>query len=97
MVIWNLGPVVDEKLEDDKSVPKILCQLDNHLACVNTVRWSCSGTMLASGGDDKIIMLWKRSKAPSNVFGSTGITKSLENWRSNTTLRGHSGLSITMI
>lgn len=91
VVIWNLAPVVNEEAERNKSVAKILCQLDNHLACVNSVRWSCNGQILASGGVDKIIMLWKRGKGPSSVFGNAGITKTAENWRSNTTLRGHSG------
>lgn len=92
VVIWNLEPIINEAAERDKSVPKVLCQLDNHLACVNSVRWSCSGNMLASGGDDKIIMLWTRSKGPSSVFGSGGVTKAAENWRSSATLRGHSGM-----
>ncbi|KAB0406858.1 hypothetical protein E2I00_006181, partial [Balaenoptera physalus] len=30
-------------------------------ACVNCVRWSNSGMYLASGGDDKLIMVWKRA------------------------------------
>lgn len=67
--------------------------MDNHLACVNSVRWSASGTTLASGGDDKIIILWKRGVGPSTVFGSSGIAKSAENWRLQTQLRGHSGLN----
>lgn len=28
-------------------------------ACVNCVRWSASGKFLASGGDDKIVMIWQ--------------------------------------
>lgn len=47
--------------------------------------------MLASAGDDKIIMLWKRGKGPTAVFGNSGITKTTENWRCTATLRGHSG------
>lgn len=90
-MIWNLLPVVDENAEKSESVPKKLCQLDNHSACVNCVRWSGDGSTLASGGDDKIIMLWKRGKGPSTVFGNAGITKSTENWRCIQTLRGHSG------
>lgn len=89
--IWNLLPIIDENAEKSEAVPKQLCQLDNHSACVNCVRWSGSGTILASGGDDKIIMLWKRGKGPSAVFGNSGITKTAENWRCTTTLRGHSG------
>lgn len=31
VVIWNMEPVVDEAAELDSNVPKMLCQLDNHL------------------------------------------------------------------
>jgi len=47
--------------------------------------------MLASGGDDKLVMIWKRSKGSSGVFGSSGLTKNVENWRCVYTLRGHAG------
>lgn len=62
VVIWNLMPVLSEKAELDDSIPKILCRMDNHLACVNCVRWSQSGLMLASGSDDKLVMIWRQSK-----------------------------------
>lgn len=31
VVIWNMGPIRDEKEEADLSTPRILCQMDNHL------------------------------------------------------------------
>lgn len=31
VVIWNMEPVVSEAAELDSNVPKVLCQLDNHL------------------------------------------------------------------
>ena len=31
VVIWNMAPVRDEKFEKDDTIPKILCQMDNHL------------------------------------------------------------------
>jgi protein HIRA/HIR1 len=31
VVIWNLLPLLSEKQEMDKSIPKLLCQMDNHL------------------------------------------------------------------
>ncbi|XP_055300313.1 protein HIRA homolog [Sitodiplosis mosellana] len=91
VVIWNLLPVIDETAEKSSGITQKLCQMDNHLACVNSVRWSGNGLTLASAGDDKIIMLWKRGIGPSTVFGSSGISKSVENWRCQTILRGHSG------
>lgn len=47
--------------------------------------------MLASGADDKLLMIWKKSPGPSGSFGSSGMTKNVENWRCCATLRGHAG------
>ncbi|XP_015785638.1 protein HIRA [Tetranychus urticae] len=90
--LWSIGPIIDEKLEKNDSVPKLLCQMDNHLACVNVVRWSQSGKFLASAGDDQIIMIWQISKylgsSTSSIFRGAG---NVEQWRCIATLRGHSG------
>ncbi|XP_059138607.1 protein HIRA-like isoform X2 [Physella acuta] len=93
IVIWNMEPVRNGALEDDEKVPKMLCQMDHHLACVNCVRWSHSGKFLASGGDDKLIMIWQTSRGagPAKAFGSTGSVVIHEQWRPVFTLRGHSG------
>lgn len=93
VVIWNMSPVLQEDDEKDENVPKMLCQMDNHLACVNCVRWSNSGMYLASGGDDKLIMVWKRATyiGPSTVFGSSGKLANVEQWRCVSILRSHSG------
>ncbi|KAF4011510.1 hypothetical protein G4228_003633 [Cervus hanglu yarkandensis] len=62
-------------------------------ACVNCVRWSNGGMYLASGGDDKLIMVWKRATyiGPSTVFGSSGKLANVEQWRCVSILRSHSG------
>ncbi|ESO91621.1 hypothetical protein LOTGIDRAFT_206663 [Lottia gigantea] len=93
VVIWNMAPVRDEKAEKNESVPKVLCQMDNHLACVNCVRWSYNGKFLASGGDDKLVMIWQTSRysGPSSTFGSSNKVVNIEQWRPVFTLRGHSG------
>ena len=31
VVVWNMGPVREEKYEKDENVPKLLCQMENHL------------------------------------------------------------------
>lgn len=31
IVIWNIGPVINEHEETDPKIPKMLCQMDNHL------------------------------------------------------------------
>lgn len=91
VVIWNMKPVLTEAADRDPACARILCQLDQHAGCVNCVRWSGNGVLLASGGDDKVVMVWKRGKGPSAVFGTGGITKVAESWRCVVTLRGHEG------
>ncbi|WAR03974.1 HIRA-like protein [Mya arenaria] len=75
IIIWNMAPVRSESAEKDDSVPKVLCEMDNHLACVNCVRWSGSGRYLASCGDDKLIMIWHISKAGECVAGPHGASE----------------------
>lgn len=31
VVIWNMSPVLQEDDEKDENIPKMLCQMDNHL------------------------------------------------------------------
>lgn len=91
VAIWNMGPIKDEREEKDENIPKLLCQMDNHLACVNCVRWSSSGKYLASAGDDKLVMVWQISNyaGGTSVFGSG--KQNVEQWRPASTLRGHTG------
>ncbi|KAI1901111.1 hypothetical protein AGOR_G00056830 [Albula goreensis] len=93
VVIWNMAPVLREEDEKNENIPKMLCQMDNHLACVNCVRWSNNGQYLASGGDDKLVMVWKRAAyiGPSTVFGSSSKLANVEQWRCVTILRNHTG------
>ncbi|XP_053275945.1 protein HIRA isoform X2 [Pleuronectes platessa] len=93
VMIWNMAPVLREEDEKNESIPKMLCQMDNHLACVNCVRWSNNGLYLASGGDDKLVMVWRRAAfiGPSTVFGSSSKLANVEQWRCVTILRNHTG------
>ncbi|RVE68917.1 hypothetical protein OJAV_G00095980 [Oryzias javanicus] len=93
VMIWNMAPVLREEDEKNDNIPKMLCQMDNHLACVNCVRWSNNGLYLASGGDDKLVMVWKRAAliGPSTVFGSSNKLANVEQWRCVTILRNHTG------
>ena len=46
--------------------------------------------MLASGGDDKLVMIWKKSAyGGGQIFGSK--LKQVESWKLDKTLRGHEG------
>lgn len=90
VIIWNVAPLIAEDAELDPKIPKILCQMDNHLACVNVVRWSNEGHFLASGGDDKLVMIWRlTNEGTSTVFGSGKIN--IETWKCVYTLNAHQG------
>nr|XP_023016100.1 protein HIRA homolog [Leptinotarsa decemlineata] len=90
IVIWNIGPVLYENEETNPKIPKMLCQMDNHLACVNVVRWSNAGHLLASGGDDKLVMIWRLSnEGTSSIFGSGKVN--IETWKCVHTLNSHNG------
>lgn len=93
VTIWNMAPVKNEEDEMNENIPKLLCQMDNHLACVNCVRWSCGGKYLATGGDDKLIMIWQMARimGAAAVFGGNNSKLNVEQWRCVNTLRGHSG------
>lgn len=93
VTIWNMAPVKNEEDEMNENMPKLLCQMDNHLACVNCVRWSCGGKYLATGGDDKLIMIWQMARylAPTAAFGGNSGKLNVEQWRCVYTLRGHTG------
>ncbi|XP_063701187.1 protein HIRA homolog [Culicoides brevitarsis] len=91
VTIWNLSPVLNNDSDKESSVPKLLCQMDNHLSCVNCVRWSYNGEYLATGSDDKLVMIWRKTATKSGAFGTGGMKQNVENWRCMHTLRGHSG------
>ena len=91
VTVWNMAPIVKPKLQKEASVPKMLCQMDNHLACVNCVRWSHSGKFLASAGDDQRIILWTKSAYGGGaVFGGGGKVNH-ESYKVAQTLRLHDG------
>ena len=94
VIIWNMASVKNEKAEKDPTVPKLLSEMTNHLGCVNCVRWSVDGNMLASGGDDAIVMIWQLrqlhgGQSSSRVFGSDRAIH--EQWGCVQVLRGHNG------
>lgn len=94
-----MAPILSPNDENKEDVSKKLCQMDNHLACINCVRWSNHGKYLASAGDDKNLIVWQlagrinhhlsnhHTQAQNNVFESANI----EQWRCIATLNGHNG------
>eukprot|EP00064_Thunnus_orientalis_P016550 superscaffoldBa00003311_g16616 len=89
-VIFTIALIPETK---GKTLEQIEAIFRGTSACVNCVRWSNNGLYLASGGDDKLVMVWKRAAfiGPSTVFGSSSKLANVEQWRCVTILRNHTG------
>ncbi|XP_060689188.1 chromatin assembly factor 1 subunit B [Hemiscyllium ocellatum] len=83
-----------DKGPDGKAAVDILSNLIRHTKAVNVVRFSPSGEILASGGDDALILLWKLNdnkdikESEQNLFEEDAQLNK-ENWTVLKTLRGH--------
>ncbi|WAR03972.1 HIRA-like protein [Mya arenaria] len=77
IIIWNMAPVRSESAEKDDSVPKVLCEMDNHLDVLD-LAWSPDDTWLATCSIDNTIIIWNAEKFPEQVSvlrGHTGLVK----------------------
>jgi len=87
--IWQ----VKEKQDGDDSIGiEFLSNLDRHAKPVNVVRFSPSGNLLASAGDDGTIILWKFSNETDKCSMMEGLDDDIqnkENWIVHKMMRGH--------
>ncbi|XP_041940164.1 chromatin assembly factor 1 subunit B [Alosa sapidissima] len=87
--IWRV-----DKGPDGKAVVEFLSNLARHTKAVNVVRFCPNKELLASGGDDGVILLWKLNDAkesePASAFYEEDDAKlNKESWNVLKTLRGH--------
>ncbi|KDE03708.1 hypothetical protein MVLG_05839 [Microbotryum lychnidis-dioicae p1A1 Lamole] len=86
--LWSTLGVVDERAERDERCPKLLSTLISHSGVVMCVRWSHDGRYLASGSDDKIVMIWSLEQGKGGkVWGTDQVN--IENWKAVRRLVGH--------
>lgn len=81
----------NELKENDFEDSRLLATLNDHTKTVMCVRWSKDGQFLASGGDDKLIIIWKLMNPSGNEFGNLNQTQNIENWKVFKVLTGHKG------
>jgi WD40 repeat protein len=72
--LWDVEKLIDETAGADDS---LLATLEHHTQSVNVVRWSADGSLLASGSDDKSIIIYAHTPgvdpAMSQMFGSKAV------------------------
>ncbi|KAF8459086.1 putative histone transcription regulator Hir1 [Terfezia claveryi] len=91
--IWSTAAIYNSNPNSEaisQNVPKQLCSISTHSGAVLAVRFSGSGRYLASGSDDKIVLIYERVAQTSSrpVFGSKEAPHT-ETWRTSRRLAGH--------
>ncbi|KAJ7595006.1 WD40 repeat-like protein [Mycena floridula] len=94
MVYPNIRPAnAEASMASSSSLPaphpprvEYLATLSRHSAAVNVVRWSPNGELVASAGDDGMIIIWAPSNSPqTTTYGSDLSADELQNekeyWR----------------
>uniref|UniRef100_A0A915BTP3 Protein HIRA n=1 Tax=Parascaris univalens TaxID=6257 RepID=A0A915BTP3_PARUN len=89
VVIWNVKPVINEKKAQDASCSRLLSRM-LHENCVNCVRWSPDGALLACAGDECALSVWEYGGRinSAGVIGSQD-GANVEKYRQKFRLYGH--------
>ncbi|CCH47089.1 hypothetical protein BN7_6698 [Wickerhamomyces ciferrii] len=77
--IWSVADILRFKnpnQEKDESC-KPLCSMSRHTGAVTVVKFSPDGRFLASGSDDKVLLIWEKDEESRPVFGEA---ENAEHW-----------------
>ena len=88
--IWSMDAIKSQQVEQDQTSHKLLATLSVHNGAILCVRWSPTGTYLASGSEDSKVVIWKEdaSGLRNSSFGET-TNKSVLSYRALKFLSGH--------
>lgn len=72
VMIWNMAPVLREEDEKNENIPKMLCQMDNHLGNQSLYIWLVNECICSLGHFFPLIKLkgylWSLKIAPHCVY-----------------------------
>ena len=86
--IWSTTPVGKE-VDADQLTHTQLETIHDHFGSVNCVKWDKHGFHVASGSDDKVILIHEKKPGTGTTEFGSGEPPDVENWKVVMTLRGH--------
>ncbi|GAA6005959.1 uncharacterized protein JCM10292_005627 [Rhodotorula paludigena] len=86
--VWSTVPILTPAAENDDRCPKLLSTLSAHTGVVMSVRWNNAGSYLATGSDDRVVVIWAHEGGGGGKVWGTETTN-VENWKATRRLVGH--------
>ncbi|EPX71142.1 hira protein [Schizosaccharomyces octosporus yFS286] len=88
--IWSTEAIRLADGNEGLEVHKQLCCMSTHTGTVTSVRFSPNGQYLASGSDDRVVIIWHKEDVIPGIGPTFGSNEThIENWRSYRRLLGH--------